>query len=104
MYNEYDAVGAVGILSSLSVLTYIYFSLCVAFAAIALRDRSFIGWFFISVFCTPLLASIFLIGTEHTGKACSRCQMTIPKNAGVCGHCQHQVDPDREYRSISNAV
>lgn len=59
------------------------------------RGRSGIGWFFISLFASPLIGGVFLLVLPATEKAgafsilrrCNYCREQIRRDASVCKHC-----------------
>lgn len=56
-------------------------------------DRNFIGWTFIALLLSPVIAVIILLGVgrlEEEGKKCPKCAEMVKPEAQVCKHCGHE--------------
>lgn len=59
------------------------------------RGRSGVGWFFIALVASPLIAGVFLFALPLKESAsafsilrrCNRCREQIRRDADVCKHC-----------------
>lgn len=91
------------------IFFWLGFSIAVAVAADN-RGRSSIGWFFLALLISPLLAGLFLLASSNlknqppagedatidTGKACPRCAETVKTAAQVCRFCGHEFLADAD--------
>jgi hypothetical protein len=82
---------------------WLLFSLGVAVAATS-RGRNGVGWFFIAVFATPLIALILLLvfpsrrrdpnaPTPETHVRCPDCRELVLSDARKCKHCGTALVP-----------
>lgn len=72
-------------------LAWVGFAIAVGVLA-SNKDRSGIGWFFLAVIVSPLIAAIFLlIAGEGNAHRCPFCAEKIKKNARLCPHCRSDL-------------
>lgn len=67
--------------------TYLLLSFGVGILAI-IKHRSFIGWFFLSLLITPLVAGVILLVLgDNDYSICPKCKEKVKSEATVCKHC-----------------
>lgn len=67
--------------------TYLLISFGVAILAI-IKNRSFIGWFFLSLLITPLVTGVMLLVLgDNNYSICPKCKEKVKPGAVICKHC-----------------
>ena len=66
----------------------------------AKRGRSGVGWFFIGILISPLIATIIVVAIEDLSKKrCEACGQQIPVAAHVCPFCKKDFTEKRAFAS-----
>lgn len=55
------------------------------------RNRSFVGFFLISVILSPLCGLIAVLLSKPGGKKCPACAETVKMEAKKCRHCGYEL-------------
>jgi len=56
-------------------------------------SRARVGWFFVSLILSPLIAAVFLLALgRHEGRHCRYCAEPIREEAIRCPHCRSNLD------------
>lgn len=71
---------------------------CLAIGAVAARlERSFFGWFFLSLLLSPVVGILGLVIKGGGGKPCPECSEKVKSAAIRCKHCGYT------FREITDA-
>src|SRR4029434_10900065 len=54
----------------------------------ASRDRNPVGWFFLALVFSPLVAIVLLLCLGTSGLTCPACRETVKQGASICKHCR----------------
>lgn len=66
---------------------YLLISFGIGILAI-IKYRSFIGWFFLSLLITPLVAGVILLVLgDNNYSICPKCKEKVKPEAVICKHC-----------------
>ena len=97
------------------ILFWIAFAVVVGIWA-SKRGRSGVGWFFLALLISPLLAALFLAVTKNHAtereankaiaetKVCPRCAERVKNEALVCRFCGFQFEPQKALQSKISAM
>jgi len=68
--------------------------------AASVRGRNGVGWFFLAVAITPLIAGllVLVLPDANYSRKCPFCAELVRREAVVCKHCGRDLPPDH-YRS-----
>jgi hypothetical protein len=80
------------------VFFWLAFAIIVGIAA-KKRNRSGVGWFFLAVLISPLLAGLALVAvgrgttTLYAMRKCPACAEYVQREARICKHCRSELPP-----------
>jgi hypothetical protein len=58
----------------------------------ASRDRNPVGWFFVALVFSPLVAIVLLLCLGTSGLTCPACRETVKHGASICKHCRTPLE------------
>jgi hypothetical protein len=66
--------------------------------AASVRGRNGVGWFFLAVVITPLIAGllVLVLPDANYSRKCPFCAELVRREAVVCKHCGRDLPPDRD--------